>query len=49
MSRQRITEEMDLLLDMDIQLELNPPMHKLWDLDVIGIDVKQPLPEEQIS
>ena len=42
-------EEVDPLLDIESQLELSPPVHKLWDLDVIGIDPKQPLREEQLS
>lgn len=45
----RITDEVDPLLDLESQLELNPPVHKLWDLDVIGIDAKQPIPEEQLT
>ena len=42
----RITEGINPLLDTESQLELSPPVHKLWDLDVIGIDAKQPLPKE---
>lgn len=39
----KITEHMNPLVDTETRIETeNPPVHKLWGLDVIGIDPKAP-------
>lgn len=46
----KVTEHLDPLVDSDTHLQLdNPPVHKLWGLDVTGIDVSQQLPEDKAS
>ena len=44
----KLTEHFDPLETTDTHLE-HTPMHKLWDLDVIGINPTQPLPEDLTS
>lgn len=43
----KITENFDPL-HTDLQVE-HPPIHKLWDLDIIGIDPTQAAPDDRIS
>ncbi|XP_045135683.1 uncharacterized protein LOC123518747 [Portunus trituberculatus] len=44
----KITSSFDPLMVSETQIDI-PPVHKLWELDVIGIDPSQSSPDDQIS
>lgn len=44
----KITNPLDSLGDTETKME-HLPMHRLWDLDVIGIDPTQPIPENRAA
>lgn len=44
----KITQHFDPLSDREYQVE-DPPINKLWDLDVIGIDTSLPIPVNKIA
>lgn len=45
----RITNNFNPVEATEATLEQDPPIYKLWDLDVIGIDATKPLPEESTA
>ena len=44
----KVTNRLDPLEDTEVKME-HLPMHRLWDLDVIGIDPTQPIPEDRMA
>ncbi|KAK3894099.1 hypothetical protein Pcinc_002118 [Petrolisthes cinctipes] len=45
----KITDHIEQLQGLDPHLEDESELHKLWDLDSIGIDATKPIPDDSVS